>query len=116
MASGARRACCGIELTAPAMIGVIADSTEHDVVPQSFELFKTHRGFYRQGGHYDALFCSGMSSSTGLQDSSSDTTSIVKFEFIDASRAIFRRSTPRVFLQVNPTRPTASGSIPCHLS
>jgi hypothetical protein len=41
------------------MIGVIADPAEHDVVREFFELFKTPWEFYREGGHYEALLCSG---------------------------------------------------------
>ena len=41
------------------MIGVIADSAEHDVVREFFELFKTPWEFYRGDRRYDVLFCSG---------------------------------------------------------
>jgi hypothetical protein len=41
------------------MIGVIADSTEHEVVREFFELFKTPWEFYRQGGRYDVVVCTG---------------------------------------------------------
>jgi hypothetical protein len=41
------------------MIGVIADPTEHDVVCEFFELFKTPWEFYREGARYEALLCSG---------------------------------------------------------
>ncbi|MFZ3202054.1 MAG: hypothetical protein WA175_13000 [Candidatus Acidiferrales bacterium] len=41
------------------MIGVIADSAEHDVVREFFELFKTPWEFYRVGRQYDVLLCAG---------------------------------------------------------
>lgn len=43
------------------MIGVIADSAEHDVVREFFELFKTPWEFYRADRRYDVLLCSGTS-------------------------------------------------------
>jgi hypothetical protein len=41
------------------MIGVIAASTELDVVREFFELFKTPWEPYRRGGKYDVLLCAG---------------------------------------------------------
>jgi hypothetical protein len=41
------------------MIGVIANSSEHAVVREFFELFKTPWEFYRGGRQYDVLLCSG---------------------------------------------------------
>ena len=41
------------------MIGVIADSAEHEVVREFFELFKTPWEFYRQGRRYEVLVCAG---------------------------------------------------------
>ncbi len=41
------------------MIGVIADSAEHDVVREFFELFKTPWEFYRGDQQYDVLVCAG---------------------------------------------------------
>ena len=41
------------------IIGVIADSAEHDVVREFFELFKTPWEFYRADRNYDVLICSG---------------------------------------------------------
>jgi len=41
------------------MIGVIADPTDHDVVREFFELFKTPWEFYRGARHYDVLLCAG---------------------------------------------------------
>jgi len=41
------------------MIGVIADSAEHDVVREFFELFKTPWEFYRGDRQYDVLLCAG---------------------------------------------------------
>jgi hypothetical protein len=58
MASDPRGARSGAELRSLAMIGVIADPAEHDVVREFFELFKTPWEFYGEGGHYDALLCS----------------------------------------------------------
>jgi hypothetical protein len=40
------------------MIGVLADDTEHSVVNEFFELFKTPWEFYRSGCDYDVLLCS----------------------------------------------------------
>lgn len=40
------------------MIGVLADDTEHSVVHEFFELFKTPWEFYRSGYDYDVLLCS----------------------------------------------------------
>jgi hypothetical protein len=39
------------------MIGVIADPTEHDVVREFFELFKTPWEFHRPGRRYEVLLC-----------------------------------------------------------
>lgn len=41
------------------MIGVIADSAEHDVVCEFFELFKTPWEFARKGRNYAVLLCAG---------------------------------------------------------
>ncbi|MGA8223973.1 MAG: hypothetical protein WB780_20155 [Candidatus Acidiferrales bacterium] len=41
------------------MIGVIADPSEHDVVREFFELFKTPWEFHRRDQHYDVLLCAG---------------------------------------------------------
>ena len=41
------------------MIGVIADSAEHEVVREFFELFKTPWEFYRRDGQYDVVLCNG---------------------------------------------------------
>src|SRR2546425_2088062 len=41
------------------MIGVIANQTEHGVVREFFELFKTPWEFYRDDGQYDVLLCAG---------------------------------------------------------
>jgi len=59
MAPGARRACCGFELGTPAMIGVIADPSEHAVVREFFELFKTPWEFYCSDRQYDVLLSTG---------------------------------------------------------
>src|SRR5277367_5190408 len=59
MATGARGTRCGVELGALAMIGVIANPTEADVVREFFELFKTPWEFYRTGQRYDVLLCAG---------------------------------------------------------
>ena len=39
------------------MIGVIARSSDHPVVKEFFELFKTPWEFYRSGGQYDVVLC-----------------------------------------------------------
>jgi hypothetical protein len=39
------------------MIGVIADSAEHEIVREFFELFKTPWEFYRMDRRYDVLLC-----------------------------------------------------------
>jgi peptidoglycan/xylan/chitin deacetylase (PgdA/CDA1 family) len=39
------------------MIGVIADSSEHDTAREFFELFKTPWEFYRDGKRYDVVLC-----------------------------------------------------------
>lgn len=41
------------------MIGVIANPSEHAVVREFFELFKTPWQFYRSGQHYEVLLCAG---------------------------------------------------------
>jgi hypothetical protein len=41
------------------MIGVIAESSEHDVVGEFFELFKTPWEFYRSGRDYEVVLCAG---------------------------------------------------------
>src|SRR5207253_565651 len=41
------------------MIGVIANPSEHAVVREFFELFKTPWEFYRSDGHYEVLLCDG---------------------------------------------------------
>ena len=41
------------------MIGVIADSAEHEIVREFFELFKTPWEFCRQGQRYEVLVCAG---------------------------------------------------------
>jgi hypothetical protein len=42
-----------------AMIGVIADPSEHGVVREFFELFKTPWEFYRSDRRYEVLLCAG---------------------------------------------------------
>jgi hypothetical protein len=41
------------------MIGVIANSSEHAVIREFFELFKTPWEFYRGGPQYEVLLCAG---------------------------------------------------------
>lgn len=41
------------------MIGVITNTSDHDVVSEFFELFKTPWEFWRAGQHYDVLLCAG---------------------------------------------------------
>ncbi len=41
------------------MIGVIADSSEHGVIGEFFELFKTPWEFYRSDRRYDVVLCAG---------------------------------------------------------
>jgi hypothetical protein len=41
------------------MIGVIADSSDHGVISEFFELFKTPWEFYRSDRKYDVLLCAG---------------------------------------------------------
>jgi len=41
------------------MIGVIANSSEHAVIREFFELFKTPWEFYRSDGQYEVLLCCG---------------------------------------------------------
>jgi hypothetical protein len=41
------------------MIGVIADTADHEIVREFFELFKTPWEFYQNGKHYDVLLCAG---------------------------------------------------------
>jgi hypothetical protein len=47
------------------MIGVIADPSEHDVVREFFELFKTPWEFYRENRRYEVLLCAGGGECTG---------------------------------------------------
>src|ERR1700730_8837323 len=65
MASGTRTTRSGVELRVLAMIGVIAAPSEHDVVREFFELFKTPWEFHRRDGHYDVLLCAGDSQFDG---------------------------------------------------
>jgi hypothetical protein len=53
------------------MIGVQADSSEHAVVAEFFELFKTPWEFYREGRRYDVLL------STGNQDVNGKSAQLV---------------------------------------
>ena len=41
------------------MIGVIADSADHEIVREFFELFKTPWEFYREDRRYEVLLCAG---------------------------------------------------------
>lgn len=41
------------------MIGIIADPSEHDVVREFFELFKTPWEFYRSDRRYEVVLCAG---------------------------------------------------------
>src|ERR1700731_2612546 len=59
MASGTRRTRSGGELGSLAMIGVIANPADHDVVREFFELFKTPWEFYHKGSRYDVLLSAG---------------------------------------------------------
>src|ERR1700730_2554504 len=59
MAPGARGTRSGVDLGALAMIGVIADAAEHQVVREFFELFKAPWEFYREDRQYDVLLCAG---------------------------------------------------------
>jgi peptidoglycan/xylan/chitin deacetylase (PgdA/CDA1 family) len=59
MAACARGTCNGVGLNHFAMIGVIADSADHDVVREFFELFKTPWDFYEPGRNYEVLLCAG---------------------------------------------------------
>jgi len=59
MAPSARGAGSGIELGALAMIGIVANTAEHEVVREFFELFKTPWEFCREGRQYDVLLCAG---------------------------------------------------------
>ena len=59
MASGARGTRSGVEPRVLAMIGVIADPADHNVVREFFELFKTPWDFYRQDCQYDVVLCAG---------------------------------------------------------
>jgi hypothetical protein len=54
------------------MIGVIADSSERDVVREFFELFKTPWEFYRSDRRYEVVLCAG----DGLSD---ETAKLVVF-------------------------------------
>jgi peptidoglycan/xylan/chitin deacetylase (PgdA/CDA1 family) len=59
MAPRARGTCSSFELGALAMIGVIADAAEHEVVREFFELFKTPWEFFHECRQYDVLLCTG---------------------------------------------------------
>src|SRR5208337_2000056 len=59
MAPGTRGTRGGVKLGSLAMIGVIADPAEHDVVREFFELFKTPWEFYRRDQQYDVVLCDG---------------------------------------------------------
>jgi peptidoglycan/xylan/chitin deacetylase (PgdA/CDA1 family) len=59
MAPRARATCNGVGLDGLAMIGVIADSADHDVVREFFELFKTPWEFFEPDRKYDVLLCAG---------------------------------------------------------
>jgi len=41
------------------MIGVIANESQHQVIREFFELFKTPWEFFRRDGHYDVVLCAG---------------------------------------------------------
>jgi hypothetical protein len=49
----------GYELGRVTVIGVIADPSDHDVVREFFELFKTPWEFYRSDRRYDVVLCAG---------------------------------------------------------
>jgi hypothetical protein len=59
MAACSRGTCDGVELNGPAMIGVIADSADHAVVREFFELFKTPWEFFQSDRKYEVLLCAG---------------------------------------------------------
>jgi peptidoglycan/xylan/chitin deacetylase (PgdA/CDA1 family) len=59
MAPRARGTCNGIGLNGLAMIGVIADSADHGVVREFFELFKTPWEFFKPDRKYEVLLCAG---------------------------------------------------------
>ena len=59
MAAGACGTCSGVELGVHGLIGVIADSADHDVAREFFELFKTPWEFYRSDRHYDVVLSAG---------------------------------------------------------
>src|SRR5215472_14078933 len=59
MAASSRRTRRGVELEKSAMIGVIADRSEQDIVREFFELFKTPWEFYREDRGYDVVLCAG---------------------------------------------------------
>jgi hypothetical protein len=59
MASRARGTRNGVGLNGLAMIGVIADSADHDVVREFFELFKTPWELFRPERKYEVLLCTG---------------------------------------------------------
>ena len=59
MASGAIRASRGVELDRMTIIGVIADTSEQDVIREFFEFFKTPWEFYRKDRQYEVLLCAG---------------------------------------------------------
>src|ERR1700693_1949154 len=49
----------GVGLNGLAMIGVIADSADHDIVREFFELFKTPWEFFKPDRKYEVLLCAG---------------------------------------------------------
>jgi peptidoglycan/xylan/chitin deacetylase (PgdA/CDA1 family) len=59
MAAGARGTYRGVELGVHGLIGVIADSADHDVAREFFELFKTPWEFYHRDRHYDVVLSAG---------------------------------------------------------
>jgi hypothetical protein len=59
MAPRARGTCNGVGLNGLAMIGVFADSADHDVVREFFELFKTPWEFFKPDRKYEVLLCAG---------------------------------------------------------
>src|SRR5215469_9584017 len=59
MAPGSRGTRGDVELSALEMIGVIADPSEHPVVREFFELFKTPWELYRKDRQYDVVLCAG---------------------------------------------------------
>jgi peptidoglycan/xylan/chitin deacetylase (PgdA/CDA1 family) len=59
MAPRARGTCNGVGLNGLAMIGVIADSADHDAVREFFELFKTPWEFFKPDRKYEVLLYAG---------------------------------------------------------